>query len=100
MTNHQAELLFKAAWPCLGFDAGALLSNDRHRSVVRARHIAMYAARMLGGSYPEIGRIFGGRDHGTVIYACKRVNARIKGGDESVRRDVLALLHAVESEAA
>lgn len=46
----------------------------RYASISRARAVAMYLARELTGtSYPKIGQRFGGKDHATVIHACRRV---------------------------
>lgn len=51
-----------------------LLSKRRNRSVTRPRQIAMALAKELTHhSLPEIGDAFGGRDHTTVIHACKKV---------------------------
>jgi chromosomal replication initiator protein len=42
--------------------------------VARPRQVAMYLARKLTTrSLPEIGRRFGGRDHTTVLHACRRI---------------------------
>jgi chromosomal replication initiator protein len=49
-------------------------SPQRARRVARPRQVAMYLARKLTTrSLPEIGRRFGGRDHTTVLHACRRV---------------------------
>lgn len=51
-----------------------LKSNSRKKSVVRPRQIAMMLAKKLtNNSLNEIGESFGGRDHTTVLYACKQV---------------------------
>ncbi|HXC60241.1 MAG TPA: chromosomal replication initiator protein DnaA [Steroidobacteraceae bacterium] len=51
-----------------------LLSERRSRSVARPRQVAMALAKELTAhSLPEIGEAFGGRDHTTVLHACKRV---------------------------
>jgi chromosomal replication initiator protein len=51
-----------------------LLSERRSRSVARPRQIAMALSKELTAhSLPEIGSAFGGRDHTTVLHACKRV---------------------------
>jgi len=50
-----------------------LRSASRRQSVVRARGVAMYLARELGGSsLNQIGSFFGGRDHTTVMHGCRR----------------------------
>ena len=51
-----------------------LLAKRRSRSITRPRQIAMALAKELTNhSLPEIGDAFGGRDHTTVIHACRRV---------------------------
>ena len=53
-----------------------LHSKRRNRSITRPRQIAMALAKELTNhSLPEIGDAFGGRDHTTVMHACRRVNA-------------------------
>lgn len=49
-------------------------SQRRSREIVVPRHIAMSLMKNLtASSYPEIGQFFAGRDHTTVMYACKRM---------------------------
>jgi chromosomal replication initiator protein len=56
----------------------AICGLRRTRSVALPRQIAMYLTRQLTDlSLAEIGRMFGGRDHTTVMYACTRVGAMI-----------------------
>ena len=51
-----------------------LLSKRRSRSVARPRQMAMFLAKeLINYSLPEIGESFGGRDHTTVIHACKKI---------------------------
>jgi chromosomal replication initiator protein len=53
-----------------------LLSKRRNRSIARPRQIAMALAKELTThSLPEIGDAFGGRDHTTVLHACRRIKA-------------------------
>jgi chromosomal replication initiator protein len=57
-------------------DASEMRSQRRARAVARPRQVAMYLAKKLTPrSLPEIGRIFGGRDHSTVIHAVKTIEA-------------------------
>ena len=54
-------------------------SAQRSRRVARPRQVAMYLSRKLTTrSLPEIGRRFGGRDHTTVLHACRRIEALIE----------------------
>ena len=51
-----------------------LLGKSRKRSIVRPRQMAMYLSKELTDkSYPEIGELFGGRDHTTVLHAHRKV---------------------------
>lgn len=51
-----------------------LAGTSRRREIVFARQAAMYLARQkLGLSYQELGRIFGGRDHATVIHSIRKI---------------------------
>jgi chromosomal replication initiator protein len=57
-------------------DVRDFYSPQRARRVARPRQVAMYLARKLTTrSLPEIGRRFGGRDHTTVLHACRRIEA-------------------------
>jgi chromosomal replication initiator protein len=56
-----------------------LTSPSRASAVAWPRQIALHLARDLTGqSLPAIGRAFGGRNHSTVLHACKRVSERMK----------------------
>ena len=69
-----------------------LLSKRRNRSVTRPRQIAMALAKELTNhSLPEIGDAFGGRDHTTVLHAC-RIIADLKESDASIEEDYTNLL--------
>ncbi len=55
-------------------DLRDFISKQRSRRVARPRQIAMYLSRQLTErSLPEIGKRFGGRDHTTVLHACRRI---------------------------
>jgi chromosomal replication initiator protein len=57
-------------------DAAEMRSHRRARAVARPRQVAMYLAKKLTPrSLPEIGRVFGGRDHSTVIHAVRTIEA-------------------------
>ena len=69
-----------------------LLSKRRTRSVARPRQVAMAMAKELTEhSLPEIGDFFGGRDHTTVLHAC-RVIVELRGSDGRIREDWEKLL--------
>ncbi len=67
-----------------GLSTEELLSSARTQRIAWPRQLAMYLARELTGeSLPAIGRDFGGRDHTTVLHACRRTSARIVSDDAS-----------------
>ena len=69
-----------------------LLSKRRSRSVARPRQMAMALAKELTNhSLPEIGDAFGGRDHTTVLHAC-RVIAEFKQSNQGIEEDYTNLL--------
>ncbi len=71
-----------------GLTPGELLSTTRSARIAWPRQVAMYLARELTGeSLPAIGRHFGGRDHTTVLHACRRASTRL-AADEDARRAV------------
>jgi chromosomal replication initiator protein len=62
-----------------GLSREDLLSPSRARYLTWPRQLAMHLARELTHeSLPAIGRLFGGRDHTTVLYACRRAQARLE----------------------
>ena len=64
-----------------------LLSSRRTRSITRPRQIAMSLAKSLTRhSLPEIGNAFGGRDHTTVIHACRKVD-ELRSEDGRIEED-------------
>ena len=68
-----------------------LKGQRRHKGVARPRMIAMYLSRELtGSSFPEIGLRFGGKDHSTVINACRRM-AEMQTTDPELRTIIESL---------
>jgi len=68
-----------------------MTSRRRPASIAFPRQVAMYLSRSLTkGSLMEIGEAFGGRDHGTVIHACKKVSERLE--QEPSLKDTLGVL--------
>jgi chromosomal replication initiator protein len=62
-----------------GLKTQELLSKKRSRSVAFHRQVGMYLARRLTNlSFEEIGRLFGGRDHTTILYACERIEKQLR----------------------
>ncbi|GGX83757.1 chromosomal replication initiator protein DnaA [Litchfieldella qijiaojingensis] len=74
-----------------------LLSKRRSRSVARPRQVAMALAKELTNhSLPEIGDAFGGRDHTTVLHACRKVQA-LQEESADIREDYKNLLRLLTS---
>jgi chromosomal replication initiator protein len=77
-TRTDEELLTEMAG-YLGFSVEALKGKSRQRPLVNARQIAMYVFRdMTELSYPAIARLFGGRDHTTVIHAVDKTQRMMR----------------------
>ncbi|TRX58137.1 chromosomal replication initiator protein DnaA [Thalassomonas sp. M1454] len=74
-----------------------LLSKRRNRSVARPRQIAMALAKELTNhSLPEIGDAFGGRDHTTVLHACRKVKA-LREETHDIKEDYSNLIRTLSS---
>ena len=74
-----------------------MLSKRRSRSVARPRQVAMSIAKELTNhSLPEIGESFGGRDHTTVLHACRKVK-ELEVIDREVQRDLKNLYRTLST---
>jgi len=74
-----------------------LLSKRRSRSITRPRQVAMSLAKELTShSLPEIGDAFGGRDHTTVLHACRKVHELLES-DTRIAEDYAILLRTLSS---
>jgi chromosomal replication initiator protein len=74
-----------------------MLSKRRSRSIARPRQVAMSIAKELTNhSLPEIGESFGGRDHTTVLHACRKVK-ELESIDREVQRDLKNLYRTLSS---
>ncbi|WP_313514445.1 chromosomal replication initiator protein DnaA [Pseudomonas sp.] len=72
-----------------------MLSKRRSRSVARPRQVAMALSKELTNhSLPEIGDAFGGRDHTTVLHACRKI-AELRESDADIREDYKNLLRTL-----
>ncbi len=72
-----------------------LLSSRRNRSITRPRQIAMALAKLLTRhSLPEIGDSFGGRDHTTVLHACRKIK-ELRETNSDIREDYKNLLRTL-----
>ena len=74
---------------------GDLLSKRRSRSIARPRQVAMALAKDLTNhSLPEIGDAFGGRDHTTVLHACRRIK-ELRETERRIGEDYMNLLRTL-----
>jgi chromosomal replication initiator protein len=72
-----------------------LLSKRRSRSIARPRQVAMALAKELTNhSLPEIGDAFGGRDHTTVLHACRRIK-ELRESERRIGEDYMNLLRTL-----
>ena len=72
-----------------------LLSKKRSRTIARPRQLAMALAKELTNhSLPEIGDAFGGRDHTTVLYGCRKIS-ELRDADVRVNEDYQNLLRTL-----
>jgi chromosomal replication initiator protein len=74
-----------------------ILSKRRSRSVARPRQVAMALAKELTShSLPEIGDAFGGRDHTTVLHACRKI-VQLREENLDIKEDYLNLVRTLSS---
>ncbi len=74
-----------------------LLAAKRSRSVARPRQMAMALAKELTNhSLPEIGEAFGGRDHTTVLHACRKI-VELKESDNKLAEDYANLMRTLST---
>ena len=69
-----------------------MFSKKRTRSIARPRQMAMALSKELTNhSLPDIGDAYGGRDHTTVLHACRKI-AELRATDTNTNRDFNALI--------
>ncbi len=74
-----------------------LLSKRRNRSISRPRQLAMSLAKELTNhSLPEIGELFGGKDHTTVLHACRKIKS-LKDESQDINEDYTNLMRTLSS---
>ncbi len=73
-----------------------MYSQKRTRAIARPRQVAMWLCRELTAhSLPEIGEAFGGRDHTTVLHACRTIND-LRGKDTQFNNDLHVLVQTIK----
>ncbi|OGW19328.1 MAG: chromosomal replication initiation protein DnaA [Nitrospirae bacterium GWC2_46_6] len=91
------DIIQKAVGEYFGMKAQELKTKKRTKEVANARQIAMYITKQLTQlSLSEIGRSFGGKDHATVIYACKQIEDK-RGRDETIKKTVEYISKKIKS---
>ena len=74
-----------------------MYSKKRTRNVARPRQVAMALAKELTQmSLPDIGEAFGGRDHTTVLHACRKIT-ELRGSNTDITTDITSLLKVLRS---
>ncbi|WP_027367058.1 DnaA ATPase domain-containing protein [Desulfocurvibacter africanus] len=85
------EAVLKAVADHFKLPVKDVTGSRRHQEVVMARQMAMYLCRkLLGSSYPALGRLFGGKDHSTVLYAVKKIK-ELQQDDPDMKRLLISL---------
>jgi chromosomal replication initiator protein len=80
-----------------GISRAELVGSSRAATPLRARQVAIFLTRELTDlSLPQIGRLYGGRDHSTVLNSLRRVEASL-GEDEDLSRRVRELRRAIHN---
>lgn len=75
-----------------------MYSQKRSRNIARPRQVAMALARDLtNSSFPEIGEAFGGRDHTTVMHACKKIDS-LKTTEPTLAKEFSVLLQVLRGD--
>jgi chromosomal replication initiator protein len=83
-----------------GISRAELIGSSRAATPLRARQVAIYLTRELTDlSLPQIGRLYGGRDHSTVLNSLRRIEASL-GEDEALTEKVAELRTAIHNPTA
>jgi chromosomal replication initiator protein len=91
VTSLSVEQIIDAVCEHFGLAPEDILSAGRRHELVFARQVAMFLCRRhLGLSFPELGRAFGGRDHSTALYSCRKIE-QLQRDDKSLKYMLQAL---------
>jgi len=91
------ERILSAVSERFGVKTEMIVGQRRTQVVALPRQVAMYLLRQLTDlSLVEIGRVFGGRDHSTVLYACDKIGVRINA-EEAFREKINGLISTLAS---
>lgn len=90
------ELIQKTVADYFKIKVADMYSQKRTRAIARPRQVAMWLSRELTPhSLPEIGDAFGGRDHTTVLHACRTITD-LRGKDTHLNNDLLVLSQTIK----
>jgi chromosomal replication initiator protein len=90
------DVILEAVARQFGLRTAELTGNGRARRLTAPRHVCFYLAKkMTGHSLQEIAKHFGGKNHATVLYACKKVTEALPG-DAELRKKIEASTARVE----
>lgn len=90
------EQILKAVSDCFGIKHQEMKSKKRTKEIAMPRQVAMYISKQITNcSLSDIGKNFGGKDHATVIYACKQVEER-RSRDEDLNRTIESLINRIK----
>ncbi|HIJ60897.1 MAG TPA: chromosomal replication initiator protein DnaA [Nitrospirae bacterium] len=93
-----ADLVLKIVSEYFNIKASDIKSKKRTKEISNARQISMYLCKKTTNmSLTEIGNSFGGKDHATVIYACKQIDERLKG-DEGFNKLIEVLVKRIKNQ--
>lgn len=68
------EIIIATVAQHYGFSVKDIKGSKRYPRIVEARHLSIYLCRsLLGETYAEIGKIFGGKDHSTIVHSIKKI---------------------------
>jgi len=83
------QLIMQTVADYYSITVGDLTSTTRRREITVPRQIAMYLTReMTNLSLPQIGQVFGNRDHTTILHGCEKIAAMLKDADSGMERVV------------
>ncbi|PCI30294.1 MAG: chromosomal replication initiator protein DnaA [SAR324 cluster bacterium] len=75
-----------------GVSVEDIMSNRREKEISKTRQLAMYVTREITGqTYPVIGKNFGGKNHTTVLQACKKMKELLEA-DPEIKQTITAIL--------
>lgn len=92
------DLIQKAVCEALGIKLQDIKSKKRTKEISNARKLAMYITKKLTGlSLAEIGNAFGGKDHATVIYACRQIEKE-REKDDNLSRLIDSIIKRIQDK--